>query len=151
MPSRRLLKAAEAIREVVSMAILTELRDPRVKGVTVIGVEMAPDMKSAKVSVSVMGDEKREQLSLSGLQNSAGFLQKKIAEEIDMRYTPRLTFVLDKGVKNSLEVARILAEVLPKEAADHAAYAEQDEEASGVAPDAEGNEGESGDENEDGK
>jgi ribosome-binding factor A len=115
MSSRRLLKAAEAIREVVSMAILTEVRDPRVKGVTVIGVEMAPDMKSAKVSVSVMGDAKREQLSLLGLQNSAGFLQKKIADEIDMRYTPRLTFVLDKGVKNSLEVARILSEVLPKD------------------------------------
>ena len=96
------------------MAILTELRDPRVKGVTVVGVDVAPDMKSAKVAVSVMGDEKRQQLSLSGLQNAAGFLQKKIADEIDTRYTPRLTFVLDKGVKNSLEVQRILNQVLPK-------------------------------------
>jgi ribosome-binding factor A len=70
-------------------------------------------MKSAKVLVSIMGDEKQQQLSLSGLQNSAGFLQKRIAERIETRYTPRLTFVLDKGVKNSLEVARILHEVLP--------------------------------------
>lgn len=115
MTSRRLLKAAEAIREVVSMAILTEMRDPRVKDVTVIGVEVAPDMKSAKVAVSIMGDEKKQQLGLSGLQNAAGFLQKKIADEIDTRYTPRLTFVLDKGVKNSLEIQRILNEVLPKE------------------------------------
>jgi ribosome-binding factor A len=113
--SRRLLKAAAAIREVVSMAILTEMRDPRVKDVTVIGVEVAPDMKSAKVAVSIMGDEKKQQLGLSGLQNAAGFLQKKIADEIDTRYTPRLTFVLDKGVKNSLEIQRILNEVLPKE------------------------------------
>lgn len=112
--SRRLLKAAEAIREVVSMAILTELRDPRVKNVTVVGVEVAPDMKSAKVNVSVMGDEKQQKLSLGGLQNAAGFLQKKIADEIDTRYIPRLTFVLDKGVKNSLEVQRILNEVLPR-------------------------------------
>ena len=95
------------------MAILTELRDPRVKNVTVVGVEVLPDMKSAKVLVSIMGDEKQQQLSLSGLQNSAGFLQKRIAERIETRYTPRLTFVLDKGVKNSLEVARILHEVLP--------------------------------------
>jgi ribosome-binding factor A len=116
MTSRRLLKAAEAIREVVSMAILTEMRDPRVKDVTVVGVEVAPDMKSAKVAVSIMGDEKRQQLSLSGLQNAAGFLQKKIADEIDTRYTPRLTFVLDKGVKNSLEIQRILNEVLPRPA-----------------------------------
>lgn len=114
MSSRRVLKAAEAIREVVSMAILTEVRDPRVKNVTVTLVEVAPDMKSAKVHVSVMGDEKQQRLSLAGLQNSAGFLQKRIADEIDMRYTPRLTFELDKGVKNSLEVARILSEVLPK-------------------------------------
>jgi ribosome-binding factor A len=113
--SRRLLKAAEAIRGVVSMAILTELRDPRVKNVTVVGVEVLPDMKSAKVFVSVMGTEKEEQLSLAGLQNAAGFLQKKIAERIETRYTPRLTFVLDKGVKNSLEINRILREVLPHE------------------------------------
>jgi ribosome-binding factor A len=111
--SRRLLKAAEAIRGVVSMAILTELRDPRVKNVTVVGVEVLPDMKSAKVYVSIMGSEREQQLSLSGLQNAAGFLQKKIAERIETRYTPRLTFVLDKGVKNSLEVNRILREVLP--------------------------------------
>src|SRR5437660_12484675 len=111
--SRRLLKAAEAVREVVSMAILTELRDPRVKNVTVVGVEVLPDMKSAKIFVSIMGSEKEQQLSLSGLQNAAGFLQKKIAERIETRYTPRLTFVLEKGVKNSLEVNRILREVLP--------------------------------------
>jgi ribosome-binding factor A len=111
--SRRLLKAAEAIRGVVSMAILTEMRDPRVKNVTVVGVEVLPDMKSAKVFVSIMGSEKEQQLGLSGLQNAAGFLQQKIAERIETRYTPRLTFVLDKGVKNSLEINRILREVLP--------------------------------------
>jgi ribosome-binding factor A len=111
--SRRLLKAGEAIREVVSMAILTELRDPRVKNVTVVGVEMAPDMKSAKVMVSIMGTEKEQQLGLSGLQHAAGFLQRKIADRIDTRYTPRLQFVIDKGVKNALEVSRILKEVLP--------------------------------------
>ena len=95
------------------MAILTELRDPRVKNVTVVGVEVLPDMKSAKVRVSIMGSEKEQQLSLSGLQNAAGFLQRKIADRIETRYTPRLEFLLDKGVKNSLEVARILKEVLP--------------------------------------
>jgi ribosome-binding factor A len=111
--TRRLLKAAEAIREVVSMAILTELRDPRVKHVTVVGVEVLPDMKSAKVFVSIMGSDKEQRLALAGLQHAAGFLQRKIADRIETRYTPRLTFVLDKGVKNSLQVARILRQVLP--------------------------------------
>ena len=127
--SRRLLKAAEAIRGVVSMAILTELRDPRVKNVTVIGVEVLPDMKSAKVQVSIMGSEKEQQLSLSGLQNAAGFLQKRIAERIETRYTPRLEFVMDKGVKNSLEVARILREVLPAERTEEAALPHDSTEA----------------------
>jgi ribosome-binding factor A len=113
MGSRRLLKAAEAIREVVSMAILTELRDPRIQNVTVTHVEMSPDMRHAKVHVSVMGDEGKERLALRGLEHASGFLQQKVARRIETRYTPRLHFVLDKGVKHSLEVARILRELFP--------------------------------------
>jgi len=115
MTSRRALKAAEAVREVVSMAILTELRDPRIQNVTVTYVEMAGDMRQAKVHVSVMGDETQQDLSLRGLQNASGYLQQKVAQRIDTRYTPRLKFVLDQGVKNSIEVGRILEEVLPAE------------------------------------
>ncbi len=111
MASRRMLKAAEAIREVVSMAILTEIRDPRVQNVTVTGVEITPDMRSAKVLVSVMGDEGKQQLCIRGLTNSAGFLQAKIAKRIETRYTPRLSFEIDLGVKKSLEVGQILADL----------------------------------------
>jgi ribosome-binding factor A len=113
--SRRTLKAAEAIREVVSTAILLEIRDPRVRDVTVIKVDVAPDMKSAKVYVSVMGDERKQKLALQGLASSAGYLQSLIAKRIDARYTPRLTFEADEGVKKSIEVARLLREVLPPE------------------------------------
>jgi ribosome-binding factor A len=115
MSSRRVLKAAEAIREVVSMAILTDLRDPRVQDVTVTYVEVSSDMRQAKVHVSVMGDESKQNLCLHGLQNSAGYLQTKIADRIDTRYTPRLRFELDMGVKNSLAIAQLLEEVLPDE------------------------------------
>jgi ribosome-binding factor A len=113
MTSRRAQKLAEAIREVVSMAILAELKDPRVRDVTVTYVEASDDMRYAKVHVSVMGSQSRQQLSVRGLQNAAGFLQAKIAERLQLRYTPKLTFVLDQGVKRSIEVARILKEVLP--------------------------------------
>jgi ribosome-binding factor A len=105
------LKAAEAIREVVAASILTELRDPRVQDVTVVGVKVSPDMREAKVSVSVMGDEKQQQLSLRGLQNAAGFLQSKIASRIESRHTPRLRFVIDTGVQNSLRVGEILEQI----------------------------------------
>ena len=111
MSSRRLLKAAEAIREVVASSILTELRDPRVRDVTVVGVKVSPDMREAKISVSVMGDESQQQLSLRGLQNAAGFLQSKIASRIDTRHTPRLQFVIDKGVQQSLLVGEILEKI----------------------------------------
>ncbi|MEK0425053.1 MAG: Ribosome-binding factor [Planctomycetota bacterium] len=111
MSSRRLLKAAEAIRGVVSMAILTELRDPRVQNVTVVGVEVTPDMREAKVLVSVMGSEAQQRTVLKGLQNSVGFLQSKIADRIETRYIPRLSFVIDDGVKKSVAVQQILEQI----------------------------------------
>lgn len=111
MSARRLLKAAEAIREVVSMAILTELRDPRVMNVTVLGVELSPDMREAKVAVSIMGSESQQRTTLKGLQNASGFLQTRIAERIDTRYTPRLSFVIDEGVKKSVAVQQILDQI----------------------------------------
>lgn len=113
MSSRRALKLAEAVRQVVSSAILFELKDPRVRDVTVTYVEVSDDLRFAKVHVSVMGDEKRQRLTLRGLESAAGFLQAKCAEKIETRWTPKLTFVLDQGVKRSIEVTRILAEVLP--------------------------------------
>lgn len=109
--SRRQLKAAEAIREVVAMSILTDIRDPRVKDVTVLGVEVTADMREAKVSVSVMGDPTQQNLSLRGLQNAAGFLQAKIADRIETRYIPKLRFVLDQGAKNVMAVGEILERI----------------------------------------
>jgi ribosome-binding factor A len=114
MRSRRVEKVAEAVREVVSWAILTELSDPRIKDVTVTYVEMSSDLRQAKVHVSIMGDETKQNLCLRGLQHAAGFLQSKLSDRIDTRYTPRILFVLDQGVKQSIEIARILREVLPQ-------------------------------------
>ncbi len=130
MTSRRIQKAAAAIREVVSMAILADLKDPRVRGVTVTYVEVSPDMRQAKIHVSVMGNETQQQLSLRGLQNAAGFLQSKVAKRLDTRYTPRLVFVLDLGVKRSIEISQILQSVLPREPA-------QDADSSSIADDEE--------------
>jgi ribosome-binding factor A len=117
MSSRRIEKAAAAIRGVVSMAILADLKDPRIRDVTVTYVEVSPDLRHAKVHVSVMGDEAHQKLTLRGLQSAAGFLQAKIADRIEIRYTPKLSFLLDQGVKRSIAVAEILQQVLPKEPA----------------------------------
>jgi ribosome-binding factor A len=108
-------KVAEAIRQVVSMAILVEIKDPRVRDVTVTYAEVSPDLRVAKIHVSVMGDETHQDLTLRGLQSAAGFLQAKLARELELRYTPKITFLLDQGVKKSIEIAKILREVLPPE------------------------------------
>jgi ribosome-binding factor A len=121
MSSRRAQKVAEAIREVVSMAILAELQDPRIRDVTVTYVEVSGDLRHAKIHVSVMGDEKHQELSLRGLESAAGFLQSKVARQIELRFTPRLKFVLDQGVKRSIEISQILEQILPPPMAPDAA------------------------------
>lgn len=96
------------------MAILTDLRDPRIEDVTVTYVEVSPDMRQAKVHVSIMGDDTKQRLCLHGLRSSAGYLQSKIADRIDTRYTPRIAFHLDEGVKKSLAINQLLQELLPE-------------------------------------
>lgn len=95
------------------MAILADLRDPRIEGVTVTRVEVSPDMRQAKVHVSIMGSDAQQKLCLHGLRSSAGYLQSRISDRIDTRYTPRLQFVLDEGVKKSLAISKMLHELLP--------------------------------------
>ena len=116
--SRRTLKAAEAIRQVVGLAILTEIQDPRVKDVTVVRVEVSGDMQTAKVYVSVMGDQTKQELCMKGLKSCAGFLQSKIAKRLDTRYVPILQFKLDQGVKNQLLISKILDEEKDETATD---------------------------------
>ena len=118
MSSRRVLKVAQAIKEVVSMAILTDLRDPRVEHVTVTYVEVSNDLRHAKVHVSVMGDESKQQLCIHGLNHAKGFLQRKVGNRVDLRYTPQLKFMLDKGVKHSIEVEQMLSNLLPAQPED---------------------------------
>ena len=110
MSTRRNAKIAQALRQVVSSVILFELRDPRIEHVTVLGTEVAEDLRSAKVFVSVMGTESAQRLAVSGLNAARGFIQSRIADELKLRQTPILNFVLDQGVKRSIEVSRVLRE-----------------------------------------
>jgi ribosome-binding factor A len=127
MNSRRVARASEAVREVVSNTILFELRDPRIKQVTVLGAEVTKDLRTAKVYVSVMGNAKEQSLTMHGLESARGFIQSKIAERLDTRYTPVLKFVLDQGVKKSIEVSRQLREALGSTAASDEFDDEQDD------------------------
>lgn len=112
MSSRRISKVNEAVRECVAMEILCKLRDPRVKNVTVLRAETAPDMRTAKVYVTVLGDEKVQALTMHGLRAAKGYLQSQLADRLQTRYTPVLTFVLDPSVKKSIEASRLIREAL---------------------------------------
>ena len=116
MKAHRLARVAEVVREVASETILFELRDPRVKGVTVTRAEVSGDLQHAKVYVSVMGSPREQQLCLHGLRHAAGFLQSKLASRLKTRFTPIINIVLDEGVKKSIEMTRLINEALGQSA-----------------------------------
>jgi ribosome-binding factor A len=131
MSSRRVAKVAEALRECVSTTVLFELKDPRVQNVTVLRTEVSPDLRSARVYVSVLGDEKTQALSMHGLRSARGFIQSKIADRLELRYTPILTFVLDPAVKLSTQASAIIREALETASAPAADGCVTDQAATG--------------------
>src|SRR5215469_3472621 len=112
MPSHRTQRVAEAIREVVSQAMLFELADPRIKGVTVLKAEVTGDLRNATVHVTVMGTDSEQELALRGLRHAAGFLQSRVATRLQTRYTPTLSFKRDDSVKKSIEISRLIDEAI---------------------------------------
>ncbi len=120
MKSPRLARVSEVVRETAANAILFELKDPRVKGVTVTRAEVSGDLQHAKVFVSVMGTEKEQALTMHGLKSAAGYVQTKLADRLTSRYVPHVTFVLDEGVKKSIEIAKLIREENERLAVDHA-------------------------------
>lgn len=127
MATRRTAKIARAIRESVSTAILFEIKDPRVKNVTVLDVDVKDDVRSAKIYVSIMGDEKVKSLTMHGLESSRGFLQSRVADRIQTKWTPILKFILDDGVNQSAETLRILNEMKAEKLARDSQFEENEE------------------------
>src|SRR5258708_6263417 len=110
MPGARMRRVNEAIREVLGDAIATELKDPRIGFVTVTEVDTSPDLRSARVFVSVLGDERDRVSSLEGLRSSHGVLQGKIAAAMRLKRTPTLTFVYDETAERGDRISRLLDE-----------------------------------------
>src|SRR5262245_3461344 len=94
MKAHRTARVAEVVREVASETILYELRDPRVRHVTVTRTEVSGDLQHAKVYVSVMGTEQEQQLTMHGLKHAAGFIQARLGKRLQTRFTPSIHFVL---------------------------------------------------------
>jgi ribosome-binding factor A len=110
MAGPRMRRINEVLREVVGAAVAGELNDPRIGFVTVTSVETSPDLRAAKVYVSVLGDEEEREESLNGLRSSHGVIQARIAAETRMKRTPTLTFHYDDTIEKASRVSELLEE-----------------------------------------
>jgi ribosome-binding factor A len=106
----RMRRVDEAVKEVLSDAIAHQLKDPRVGFVTVTAVETSPDLRHARVFVSVLGDEGVRRRSLDGLQSAHGFLQQRVSGELRLKHTPTLEFRYDDSTDRGFRIAELLAE-----------------------------------------
>ena len=108
MTGGRMRRVDEAMREVLGGAITSELKDPRVGFVTVTAVETAPDLRRARVFVSVLGSDAERRRSLEALRNAHGYLQRRVAGELRIKHTPTLEFAYDDSADRGLRIAELL-------------------------------------------
>ena len=109
MPGR-MRRVDEALRSVLSDAITKDLKDPRVGFVTVTGVKTSPDLRHARVYVSVLGDAETREATLQGLASAHGFLQGRVAAELKLKHTPALAFEYDESIDRGMRISRLLEE-----------------------------------------
>ena len=110
MSAERMRRVDEAMREVLSDAITQDLKDPRIGFVTVTAVDTSPDLRHARVFVSVLGDDNQRKLTLAGLRSAHGFLQRRVAAELRTKNTPTLEFVYDDTAERAQRVEKLLRE-----------------------------------------
>ncbi len=108
MPSGRMRRVNEMLREVVGTAISADLNDPRIGFVTVTSVETTPDLRAARVYVSVLGSEEERAATLAGLASSHGVIQARIARETRMKRTPTLNFEYDDTIEKGMRISKLL-------------------------------------------
>ena len=112
--SDRMRRVNESVRQVLSEAV-PELKDPRIGFVTVTGVAATPDLRHARVFVSVLGSEKARQATLDGLAAAHGVLQSRIAHELRLKRTPQLAFEYDRSVAEGVRMSKLIDELGPDE------------------------------------
>jgi len=112
MPTNRMRRVNEAVREVLSESI-GELKDPRIGFVTVTAVQTTPDLRHATVYVSVLGNERKREQTLAGLDAAHGVLQARVARELRLKRTPQLTFAYDQSVERAAHLTKLIDELAP--------------------------------------
>jgi len=105
---KRKLQLSDEIKKILSKIILKEIRDPKLELTTVTEVRLSDDLKYAKVYISIMGDEKDREKGLKILNNALKFIRKELASEINMRFVPEISFVLDESLERAFRINKIL-------------------------------------------
>ena len=106
------IRINEEVQHALSNIIRGELKDPRINPLTsVVAVEVAPDLKTAKAYVSVLGDEKSQKDTLAGLRSAEGFIRTKLAKAVNLRNTPEIKFVLDQSIEYGIAMSKKIDEV----------------------------------------
>lgn len=106
MSSQRVRRVDEAIRQSLGPLVAHEVKDPRIGFVTITAVRCTTDLRYARVLISVLGDQKSE--TIEGLKSSAGFLQRRVGEQLAMKHTPVLRFELDETIDRAERIERLL-------------------------------------------
>ena len=111
MSSRRRERVQSLLQSRVSEIIIHELVDPRMGFVTVTRTEVSPDLREAKVFVSIIGDAGEVSKTFAGLEHAAGYVRRRIGDSMETKMTPRVQFVLDDSVKKSVRISELLRQI----------------------------------------
>ena len=110
------IRVNEEVHRELSNIIRGEIKDPRIHPMTsVVAVEVAPDLKTAKAYISVLGDEKAQKDTLAGLRSAEGFIRVKLAKSINLRNTPEITFILDQSIEYGVKMSKMIDDVTKPE------------------------------------
>jgi len=115
MQGKRTERVASLLKMELSNLILERIKDPRMGFVTVTHAKITPDLKSAVVFVSIMGDKKKKEESVKVLARAAGFLQHEVGVALQMRYTPKLQFELDDSLDKDFEIGQVIRKIEEKD------------------------------------
>ena len=109
----------EVLKE-LSNIIRSEIKDPRINPMTsVVSVEVAPDLKTCKAYISVLGDEKSQKDTITGLKSAEGYIRRELARTVNLRNTPEIKFILDQSIEYGINMSKLIDEVTKKDDESH--------------------------------
>jgi ribosome-binding factor A len=108
------------VQKELSKIIQNEIKDPRIAPMTsVVSVEVAPDLKTCKAYISVLGDEKAASDTLAGLRSAEGYIRRQLARTVNLRNTPEIKFIMDQSIEYGVNMSRMIDEVLSADEVKH--------------------------------